>query len=266
MPFNVGMAICRILNLNPRWVVEGKGISAPFVALSDLKLSEDEVLIRSQGMGFEHGYELLLKHPLRLWAQTHSNEEIIHALVQGNPDEPWPRSLSVRDLEELRRDCLAKATSERNQIMAKTYRNQAKMAEEELALRRAGNTRSYTKRAEKPESANKPLQEYTAMVYKVSNMKGSLLSHWIDRANALVSHRGGKAALARDLGVSPQTIHAFLTGASAPSAENTLRLQAWVIETEAKKESSESVRAPSEPKTQTRKSDNENTRSSHEAG
>ena len=266
MPFSVGLAICRILNLNPRWVIEGKGLSGPFVEFSELKLSDDEVLIRAQDMCFELGYEVFLKNRLELWSQVHSEEELILSMVKDESGDPWVRSCSVRDLEEKRREFLEKAGSDPYPTMAETYRNLAKMSEDELELRRAGKTRSYTKRTEILENENKSLIEDKPLLYKACVVKGSLLSHWIDRANALVSHRGGKAALARHLGLTPQAIHGFLTGASAPSAENILRLQAWVIEAEAKKEIPGSAETLPGTETRKKKSDHENTQSSQESG
>ena len=81
-----------------------------------------------------------------------------------------------------------------------------------------------------------------------------------EQTQALTAEHGAKARLADAFGVSRQVLNGWLSGASAPDAETTLRLLAWVTAEEAKQTKSPTgVRAPAEPKTQPRsESKNEN--------
>ncbi len=83
----------------------------------------------------------------------------------------------------------------------------------------------------------------------------SLLENLLARVKKLTCAHGEKTELARVLKVSPQAVHAYLNGASAPSAEVTLQLQKWVEMRESEqKEGPAVVRATTEPKTRIRKS------------
>lgn len=54
------------------------------------------------------------------------------------------------------------------------------------------------------------------------------------RLAAATDQYGARAALARQFGVTPQAVAEWLSGASAPTAETTLRLLEWVTAEEAK--------------------------------
>lgn len=54
------------------------------------------------------------------------------------------------------------------------------------------------------------------------------------RLSALMNRYGARARLAREMSVTPQAVSKWLSGASAPTAETTLRLREWVIAAEAK--------------------------------
>ncbi len=88
----------------------------------------------------------------------------------------------------------------------------------------------------------------------------ALLENLITRATALTLRHGEQTELARFLKVTPQAVHAYLNGVSAPSAEITLQLQQWVEKKERESKSgSEGARTPSEPRTRKpRKSSEEN--------
>jgi transcriptional regulator with XRE-family HTH domain len=53
------------------------------------------------------------------------------------------------------------------------------------------------------------------------------------RLAAATEKYGARAALAREFGVTPQAVAEWLSGASAPTAETTLRLLEWVTAEEA---------------------------------
>lgn len=77
------------------------------------------------------------------------------------------------------------------------------------------------------------------------------------RLAAATEQYGARAALAREFGVTPQAVAEWLSGASSPTAETTLRLLEWVTAEEAK--SNQKKRAGSADtrptlKTQNRKS------------
>jgi len=62
-------------------------------------------------------------------------------------------------------------------------------------------------------------------------------SLWNDlrlRLRVVTENYGARAQLAREFNVKPQAVAEWLSGASAPTAENTLRLREWVSEAEAK--------------------------------
>ena len=82
------------------------------------------------------------------------------------------------------------------------------------------------------------------------------------RAQLLVftAKHGERAALARELDVSRQTLNVWLSGEAMPSAEYTLRLLEWVAEVEEKKRPG---RVNARPTRKTRvKPKNENQKSS----
>jgi len=61
-------------------------------------------------------------------------------------------------------------------------------------------------------------------------------------------------SLAKHLGISRQAVHAYIAGASAPSAEKTLQLLKWVEEMEGKEKSgSAGAATPTEARTRTKK-------------
>jgi transcriptional regulator with XRE-family HTH domain len=90
--------------------------------------------------------------------------------------------------------------------------------------------------------------------------------HLIDRVRRLTLKSGAKARLAREVNVSRQMVHKWLTKdkklAGKASADVTLSLQNWVIrEEQAKLKSSQGASTPGEPKTQSKgSSSNETTR------
>lgn len=68
-------------------------------------------------------------------------------------------------------------------------------------------------------------------------VKPATASRWPnlrERTKALTAEHGAKARLADAFGVSRQVLNGWLSGASAPDAETTLRLLAWVTAEEAK--------------------------------
>jgi transcriptional regulator with XRE-family HTH domain len=75
----------------------------------------------------------------------------------------------------------------------------------------------------------------------VNSRKG----HWQELRKNVASataKRGTRAALARDLGVTPQALNEWLQGRNAPPAEKTLRLLRWVESIEAKQKRAPEVR------------------------
>lgn len=252
MPFAVGLALCRRLDLNPRWVVEGEGMEAPFVELSELGLPPADAFVMEHGLSFEEGYERLLKAKLTQWAESHSIEEIIFARGREGV-EGWARKASIRELEEKLQEHSQKIKSDQESLSG-GHRTIALAAKRELELRRTGKTRKRRSFKNRSIGKNKMLSNGKTTVYIPSNVESSLLSHWIARANALLSHRGAKATLARHLGITKQALNAYLTEASAPSAEKALRLLQWVQETEAQKnEGPAGAQTPTGPVTLRRK-------------
>ena len=82
------------------------------------------------------------------------------------------------------------------------------------------------------------------------------------RIREATDERGKRAALARKFKVTPQAVSEWLSGASAPTAETTLRLLKWVTKAEGKQQKgSGSVSTTAEAKTRRRKSRNENLKS-----
>jgi transcriptional regulator with XRE-family HTH domain len=79
------------------------------------------------------------------------------------------------------------------------------------------------------------------------------------RILAATRNRGDSANLARKFRVSPQAVAKWLSGASAPTAETTLRLLEWVTAEEAKQKKGAGSVSEARParKTQTRKSKHE---------
>ncbi len=68
--------------------------------------------------------------------------------------------------------------------------------------------------------------------------------HLLDRVDRLTAGAGAKARLARELSTSRQQVHKWLSGAGAPSADLTLRLQAWATEEEQKTKRAASGETP----------------------
>jgi transcriptional regulator with XRE-family HTH domain len=85
------------------------------------------------------------------------------------------------------------------------------------------------------------------------------------RIRAATRERGARARLARKFRVTPQAVAEWLSGASAPTAETTLRLLEWVTAEEAKQKKSAGNVSETRParKTQTRKSKHEKPHSDH---
>lgn len=81
----------------------------------------------------------------------------------------------------------------------------------------------------------------------------SMLGFLRARLLRATSERGAKAALAKEFGVSRQAVNAWLSGASAPEAETTLRLLEWVTADEAKKQGVGSGSTPPAPETRVRR-------------
>jgi hypothetical protein len=76
-----------------------------------------------------------------------------------------------------------------------------------------------------------------------------------DRIRAATRERGDRVKLAREFGVTPQAVAKWLSGASAPTAETTLRLLDFVTAKEAKpKTSAGLLEAGPARKNQTKKS------------
>jgi DNA-binding phage protein len=82
---------------------------------------------------------------------------------------------------------------------------------------------------------------------------GDRVALLISRLDRLTRQRGRKALVARELGVSRQTINKWFVGSAHPNAETTLQLLEWVTAEEAKQKSVSSVLAPPTPKTRLRK-------------
>lgn len=112
--------------------------------------------------------------------------------------------------------------------------------------------------------SDKGLERKSAVLDKLANLvdvsdMGDLWQSLLEQTKAILPERGG-AALARQLGVSRQAVHEYLTETSVPGAEVTLRLLEWVKANGANKKSPEGVEAPSEPMTQSKKSNDEKPR------
>jgi transposase-like protein len=84
------------------------------------------------------------------------------------------------------------------------------------------------------------------------------------RLLAATSAHGAKSALAREFSVTPASVSEWLSGASAPTAETALQLLKWVERAECKQGSPGSAQTPPERATRTRKSRNDNLRSSQQ--
>jgi transcriptional regulator with XRE-family HTH domain len=88
-------------------------------------------------------------------------------------------------------------------------------------------------------------------------MATSRKSHWKQlrkEVAAATAKRGSRAALARDLGVSPQALNEWLQGRSAPPAEQTLRLLQFVRAAEAQQKQSAGALTPARKRSKPRKS------------
>lgn len=90
----------------------------------------------------------------------------------------------------------------------------------------------------------RPIGDAVSVMHKWKSLK--------QRLEALTSGRGSQVELAKAIGISRQSVHQYLSGASAPSAEITLRLLEWVVAEEQKQKSPEGAATPSEPKTRKR--------------
>jgi transcriptional regulator with XRE-family HTH domain len=107
---------------------------------------------------------------------------------------------------------------------------------------------------EKSPAAEKRLtDDYQAILDSSVRLKN--LSPWKvlrRRLSAVTDRYGAKAALAREFRVTPQAVAEWLSGASAPTAETTLRLLEWVTAEEAKQKKAPEVRS-TQPARKTRK-------------
>jgi transcriptional regulator with XRE-family HTH domain len=87
----------------------------------------------------------------------------------------------------------------------------------------------------------------------VTAKQRSLWGELRSRIRALTDRHGARAQLAREFEVTPQAVAEWLSGASAPTAETTLRLREWVSEAEAKQKK-RAGSATTRPALKTRKS------------
>ncbi len=83
----------------------------------------------------------------------------------------------------------------------------------------------------------------------------SLMNDLRMRLAKLTEKRGAQAALAREFGVSPQAVHQWITGNSAPEAETVLRLYRWANSPENKSKGSDTGATASKPQTQPKATD-----------
>ena len=83
----------------------------------------------------------------------------------------------------------------------------------------------------------------------------------LQRLQAATAERGGKAAMAKAVGVSLPTLSHWLHGKTVPGAEYTLRLQNRVLRWEDEHKSPRGAQSPRERKTRSSKSPNEKTKS-----
>jgi len=81
------------------------------------------------------------------------------------------------------------------------------------------------------------------------------LSHWNSlrlRLRAATQQYGAKAELARQFNITPQAVAEWLSGASAPTADTTLRLLEWVTTAEADQQKKRAGSARTQPALKTR--------------
>jgi transcriptional regulator with XRE-family HTH domain len=232
--FRAGWSLCLDLDLNPAWLLLGEGDRYGFVGLSGMEDTPSDEL-------FSNVMEDLMSED--------------HDSFGG-----WPGYVKYRQ-DQLRSQLGREAGSEK-ELAAKfaTLADWLKHVSPEL---HSDFWRTIYKSArdfsQMQSSKRKQYLTKQAAFGKVGAMKLQKVSFWPElreRIRTLVRRRGMKAALARDIGVSRQTINALLSKQRpyGPSAEISLRLFKWVdiAESQQKQSAGSAVTRPT-PKTRQRK-------------
>ena len=266
-PLKCGFALrlCRQFLINEKWLATGEG---RFHQCHDMYSLPASTAI-SKGELFSAAYDSLLKHEIEM--RLAWNPEFAFTL------KPDPNT----DKPELYKNALCSLFDYINELYPGmgahfTYSRMAQAALswlEEIRSDRYGQ--ALTRAAHEAEATGKYSSDEDPEVFK-RNLTTDAQSdpmrlvtidrhHWEflrERLKRATSERGRKAALAREFGVKPQAVNEWFSGASAPDAEKTLRLLAWVTAEEAKQQKSpQGALTPGEPKTQLKESKHETNKS-----
>ncbi|MCG3146881.1 MAG: hypothetical protein PCFJNLEI_00316 [Verrucomicrobiae bacterium] len=79
IPFTIGLHICRVLDLNPRWLATGAEPKRPHVTLTEVNVNEQALLhsVVARRLDFARCYDLFLKAPFERWFADNPLEKII---------------------------------------------------------------------------------------------------------------------------------------------------------------------------------------------
>ncbi len=212
-------------------VAEGSGISRPFLSklengASPLKFGMAKKLARFYGVSEDW---LLTGQASPLGVAQERFQEAIEASgldadAEAAIDEItlWLRQL-IAGHESMRKPALAKI-----QAITEGFAEQC--------AKRNGPIRQASLEMARARFSEKTLKLIDAL--PVDDISKDYMSElWPDLLKRIKSclRAGSQYSLAKRLGISRQSVHQYITGASAPSAEITLRLLQWVQETEGQK-------------------------------
>ena len=238
--FWLGWKICRELNISQVWLVTGRGSMTPFLQVD---------LVQSQAHFDEHYlfYEVCTG---ALREQLNQRAMGVEAFRDAYKDVPT----SMPPVDEIT------IRGWRNKILrlrdaAFGMNREADELERKIALAGISN-RGERDQHHTPETKSKLFVDTLPDSAKVTGVN-SETGYWkalVEKVRAKTSGPGAKARLAREFSTTRQAVNKWLSGKGAPSAEITLRLQAWVSQQEQTPKTPGSVISTAKGKTQPRSS------------
>lgn len=134
LPFEIGMAICRRLDLSPRWLATGVGEKRPFVTPEQLGLNADQMKLPKRKVDFFLGFKQIVEEPLKLWEGSQSKDEWLKQMLAGGPEKLAMR-LSIAELEQTVITSLCSAVASGHSDMKAAYLENVVIFARELKTR-----------------------------------------------------------------------------------------------------------------------------------
>lgn len=100
LPFNIGLALCRRLRLNPAFIVFGEPPESPYIELAELGLVESEVIAKAGRSSFPEAFEVFLRRPLADFFARHTLDELVLREIRSG-HESGVINASMAELERM---------------------------------------------------------------------------------------------------------------------------------------------------------------------